>query len=312
MHPPNPRWFTLLLASTGALLLAGIAALSQDQPPPALAHFHHVHLNSTDPQAAIDFYAKHFDCEKAKFAGTLDAIWAQKSWLLFNKVSEPPKSEITSTIWHIGWGAENVPETYQKQLDMGAKFETPITDISDIGGNKDAKGKGLFYFAYVDGPDHQLIELNTANHHHFGHIHMLSKDPIAAGQWYIKEFGLVWRGRGEPSREPRMYNGFQIGPSMSLMMDNVNIIIFPWQYAQTQWPALWKDRTEFDSTKGHVADHIGFAVDNLDETVVRLKKDGVMVTDEPQAILGGKVKYAFIEGPDKIRIEVIEDHTAQP
>src|SRR5580700_10859686 len=115
----NPRWLSVLGASAGALLLAGLAALSQDQPPAPLAHFHHVHLNSTDPPAAIDFYTKHFDCEKAKFAGALDAVWAQKSWLLFNKVNEPPKSEITSTIWHIGWGAEKMPETYQKQLDLG-------------------------------------------------------------------------------------------------------------------------------------------------------------------------------------------------
>ena len=139
---------------------------------------------------------------------------------------------------------------------------------------------------------------------------MLSKDPIAAGEWYIKEFGLVQRGR-PPSREPRLYRGFQIGPSMSLMMDNVNIIIFPWEYAPKQWPELWKDRTEFESTKGHVTDHIGFSVDNLDQTLERLKKDGVKVTDEPRSIAGGKIKFAFIEGPDHVRIEVVEDHATK-
>jgi hypothetical protein len=30
------------------------------------------------------------------------------------------------------------------------------------------------------------------------------------------------------------------------------------------------------------------------------------VTDEHQVIFGGKLKYAFIEGPDKIRIEIVE------
>jgi hypothetical protein len=64
---------------------------------------------------------------------------------------------------------------------------------------------------------------------------MLSNDPIAAGEWYIKEFGLTTLSRGTPSREPRMYKGFQVGPSMSLMMDDVNIIIFPMEYAKTQW-----------------------------------------------------------------------------
>lgn len=285
------------------MLALGMSAFSQEQPP-QLAHFHHVHLNSTDPNAAIDFYTSHFESEKKTFAGAVPAVWAQKSWLLFNKVEQPPKSDITSAIWHIGWGAENMKEAYQKQLDSGAKFQTPITDISDIGGGT---AKDVFFYAYVAGPDGQLIELNTANHHHFGHIHLLSKDPVAAGEWYMKEFGLVRRGRGAPSREPHFYKEFQIGPSMSLMMDNVNLIIYPWQYAPKQWPDVWKNRTEFESTKGHVTDHIGFSVDNLDETIARLKKDGVKVTDEPKTILEGKLKVAFIEGPDKILIQLVEE-----
>ena len=281
----------------------GLVSVAQESPTGQLAHFHHVHLNVTDPAAAIDFYTSKFDAEKAKFAGLSDAVWAQKSWLLFSKVAVPPKFEVTSTIWHIGWGAENMKATYQKQLDMGTMFATPITDISDIGGGT---VQGVFFYAYVDGPDHQLIELNTANHHHFGHIHMLSKDPLAAGEWYVKEFGLSRPGRGAPSREPRFYRGYQIGPSMSLMMDNVNIIIFPMEYARNEWPDLWKDRTDLESTIGHTTDHIGFGVDNLEQTLERLKNDGVRVTDEPRSVAGGKVKFAFIEGPDHIRIELVE------
>lgn len=287
--------------AVGGSLQQPATAPAVPQAPTALAHFHHVHLNATDPGAAIAFYTSKFDCEKGRYNGAMDAVWAQKSWLLFSKVSHAPKVEITSTIWHIGWGAEDMKATYQKQLDSGTKFETPITDISDIGGGN---ATGLFYFAYVDGPDHQLIELNTANHHHFGHIHLLSKDPVGAGEWYIKEFGLVRRGAGTPSREPRFYRGFQVGPSMSLMMDNVNFIIFPMEYAKTQWPELWKDRTDFESTSGHVTDHIAFSVDSVDQTLDRLKKDGVKIL-EP-AHTSGTGKTAFIEGPDHIKIELVE------
>ncbi|HEX4593242.1 MAG TPA: VOC family protein [Bryobacteraceae bacterium] len=287
----------LLLAWFATAIFA--AQVSQTQ----LAHFHHVHLNVIDPVAAIDFYTLKFACERAKFAGLSDAVWTQNSWLLFNKAATPPKSEITSTIWHIGWGAEDMKATYQKHLDGGTKFATPITDISDIGLGS---AQGLFFYAYVDGPEHQLIELNTANHLNFGHIHMLSKDPIAAGEWYIKEFGLSTRGRGAPSREPRFYRGYQIGPSMSLMMDDVNLIIFPMEYAKKEWPDLWKDRTDLESTRGHTTDHIGFGVDHLDQTLERLRQDGVMVTDEPRSVAGGKVRFAFIEGPDHIRIELVE------
>jgi catechol 2,3-dioxygenase-like lactoylglutathione lyase family enzyme len=47
-------------------------------------------------------------------------------------------------------------------------------------------------------------------------------------------------------------------------------------------------------------------VDNLDETLARLKKDGVKITDEPRSVAGGKVRFAFIEGPDHVRIELVE------
>src|SRR5260221_6714611 len=136
------------LAFGSAALLTAIAALPQTQP---LAHFHHLHLNTTDPQSAIDFYTSKLESEKRKFAGTIDAVYAHKSWLLFTKVNTPPKSEITSGIWHMGWGGgDNMKETYQKQLVIGTKFATPITDISDQCDGKG--GNGRFFFAYIDAP----------------------------------------------------------------------------------------------------------------------------------------------------------------
>ncbi len=285
------------------LLLFARQSAAQESAETQSPHFHHVHLNVTDPQSAVDFYTSKFDSKKAKFLGMTDAVRAQKSWLLFTKV-DAPKSEITSTIWHIGWGAEDMKAVYQKQLDTGTHFATPITDISDIGGGN---AQGLFFYAYVDGPDHQLIELNTANHHRFGHIHLLSKDPVAAGEWYMKEFGLSRLNPRPPSREARFYRGYQIGPSISLMMDDVNVIIFPIEYARKEWPELWKNRSDLHTTRGHTTDHLGFSVGNLEQTLARLKNDGVRVTDPPRSVAEGKLKFAFIEGPDHIRIELVQE-----
>ena len=300
----------------GVVALAWLKVGAQTTPPanasqtptataPLLAaHFHHLHLNATDPKAAMDFYTSKFDCEKAKFAGVVDAVWAQKSWILFTKVNQPPVSDFTSTIWHFGWGAEDMKATYDKQVTSGTKFNTPITDISDIGGNTGAKGS--FYYAYVEGPDKSLIELNTARHHQLGHIHLFSADPVSAGEWYMKYFGAKGRDPKTASRAPRLYRDVQIGPSMSLMMDNMNIIIFPIEYPKKAYADQWKGRTDFESTKGHVVDHIGFSVDNLPEALTQLRKAGVTVTDDMRSVLGGKVKFAFIEGPDKMRIELVE------
>jgi len=282
------------VAQAFSLCLFSLSVLWAAEAPTAPAHFHHLHLNTTDPAKAIEFYTRTFDCEKARFAGILDAVWAQKSWLLFTKAAKPPPTEIISTIWHFGWGAEDMPDAYQKQLAKGTKFGTPITELFP-----------KFWFAYVDGPDHAIIELNTSANHSFGHLHLISEDAVSAGEWYQKHFGATWKNGKPPTREPRFIQEFQVGPNSSLMLDNVNIIIFPIEYARQAMPE-WKGRKAFESPKGRVVDHVGFSVENLAESLEKLRKDGVTVTDEIKSAAGGKIKYAFIEGPDKIRIELVE------
>src|SRR5437879_6439595 len=134
-----------------------------------------------DGSAGTSPHRSHQASEKREFAGAEGGVWANGSWLLFTKGDAPPESQITSPIWHMGWGGGgNMKETYQKQLDAGTKFHTPLTDISDQCDGKG--GNGRFLFAYIDAPDHALIELNTtaAGVTRFGHVHLLSNDPIAA------------------------------------------------------------------------------------------------------------------------------------
>jgi len=90
-------------------------------------------------------------------------------------------------------------------------------------------------------------------------------------------------------------------------MDNVNIIIYPIQYSRKAYAEHWKNgQTAISPTKGRVVDHIAFSVDNLAETIERLTKEGVKITDPVRTTEGGKLKHAFIEGPDYIRIELVE------
>jgi catechol 2,3-dioxygenase-like lactoylglutathione lyase family enzyme len=284
------------------LFTAVLAGWLAQQP---VAHFHHIHVNSVDPKASVKFYTSKFECEKGEFAG-IDGVWADKSWVLFKKAQAAPPHEITSAIWHMGWGAEDMQAEYATQIKSGTKFETPITDISDLAG----RSPGQFFFAYVDGPDHELIELNTANHHHFGHLHLLSDDPIAAGDWYSKHLGIQVRGR---QTKPQIYHfadrDFPVGPASFLQADHVSMIIYPVEYARAQWPDLWKGRKSFEPSRGRVIDHIGFSVDDLVSCLERLRSEGVNVLEGVRTIAGG-TKIAFIEGPDKVWIELVEQHEA--
>jgi hypothetical protein len=42
-----------------------------------------------------------------------------------------------------------------------------------------------------------------------------------------------------------------------------------------------------------------------------MRKDGVKVTAEPRGLTGG-VRSAFVEGPDQVAIELIQDATPRP
>ena len=286
--------FAHLRAAAGTLLFAGLVAAQQ-------VHFHHLHFNSVDPAAAIEFYTTHFNGEKAKFDGQ-DAVWTGKSWLLFNKVSRPPPHAIIASIYHLGWGERDIKAAYQHQLDIGTKFETPLGDLADLLG-RGTPGRG--YYAYVDGPDHALIEMNGSNTDHFQHIHLLSDDPVSAAAWYEKEFEIPHRGP-PPSREPAFNkHGLQVGPMVFLNIDSVLFAWFPTATAQGLYPDAWKGRTKLATNEGRVIDHFAFSVDSLDQTLARMKKDGVK-------ILSKHGRSAFILGPDNARIELVEGQAVKP
>jgi catechol 2,3-dioxygenase-like lactoylglutathione lyase family enzyme len=293
-----------LVLFAGVLTLAMGVQAQEIVPTPLNARFHHVHLNTTDPEAAIIFYTAKFKAERQKFAGIRDAVWTGDSWILFNKVDTPPPSDTISGIWHIGWGGEDMKAVYQKQLDSGTKFQTPLTDISGLTGG--AENSGQFFYAYVDGPDHALIELNTAKHHNFGHVHMFSADPIATGEWYVAHLGVKARFQ----KDVRTYRNTQNAPAAFITANHVSMIVYPLEYLQTSGYEPFKGRRELAPTRGRVIDHIGFAVDNLDEALAQMKAAGVKITAEP--VSRGQIKFAFIEGPDQVAIELIEDHSPQP
>lgn len=312
--------FLVSAAASGALTVAaaGLApgALAQPtpippQPEPLIkdAHWHHVHINTVDPAASIAYYLKHFDAKPGRFGGLTDAVWTQRSWILFTRVPERASTKLNTAIWHIGWGAPNPQAEFERQTRLGNTFFQPITDLSTgLGG-----APGRFYYMYVQSPDRTLIELNTAQTDDFGHLHMFSADPVAAGDWYIRTFGV--RGRlstPQTNREPRMsVTGLQVGPSSNINFDNVNMIIYPMQYAQKAYPQDWEGVSELQSTRGNVNDHIGVSVPNLDEALTKLRAQGVRVLAEPR-VINPQLRYAFIEGPDRMAIELIEDRTEHP
>jgi 4-hydroxyphenylpyruvate dioxygenase-like putative hemolysin len=92
--------------------------------------------------------------------------------------------------------------------------------------------------------------------------------------------------------------------------NHVSMIVYPQEYLVTSGYAPFKGRKDLAPTRGRVIDHIGFAVDDLDAAIAHMRATGVKVTAEP--VVRGPIKFAFIEGPDQVAIELIEDKSPQP
>ena len=98
-----------------SLVVALTALAAHAQEPPAKVeplHFHHVHLNSTNPAAAAEYYTKPFaqSATKTTFNG-FEAVKTGNVYLLFTKVASTPQNELTgpqTSVWHFGW---NTPDS---------------------------------------------------------------------------------------------------------------------------------------------------------------------------------------------------------
>ena len=147
--------------------------------------FHHLHLNSVDPDAAIAFYTRQFPTGSKGSWGGFPALRTPNNvMVLFDRVDEPPTSEPQSAIWHFGWhvtDSRRCLETYKTRpevelLPLYTSEEGASVLISGdtwpgqggvLGLTKaqiaEARQKGLGPaggggFAYMKGPDDALVE----------------------------------------------------------------------------------------------------------------------------------------------------------
>jgi catechol 2,3-dioxygenase-like lactoylglutathione lyase family enzyme len=299
--------------------------------------FHHLHLNSVDPDAAIEWYTRQFPCTAKSEWGGHKALRSDNNVLiLFSKVDKPAPQEPQSAIWHFGWHVTDsraTVETWKHRPEVKLmplyKEETggEIFVSSDTWPNignalgltkaQIAEAKACHAeptrvggFAYMEGPDNALFEI-AGNHgqERFNHVHMWQEDPFCALIWYQKHLNAPLR----PG-----YDGTDLTEETCKVPRG----------AERTWPALKQEgmfRTpragvEFGdvsmmwyanqgdkplvSPLGQLQDHIGLSVGDLDSWIDKLKGEGVTFLDGPYRL--GDTRAVMIEGPSKEALELVE------
>jgi len=328
-----------LIARIAVIIAAAGVAAPRAQDAPAKVeplHFHHMHLNSTDPKTAAAYYPKPFAVSAiATTFNGFDAVKTGNVYILFTKVPVTPQNELTgpqTSVWHFGWNTPNSRQYNEKFRTMGLTIaqmwdaaDGKLVDMSSdtlpglptqeqilemrAKGTQPTREGG---FGYLRGPDGAMIEnAQAGTTERFNHVHMYHEHPRCAMEWYVTHLGArmpAGRGGAAPAEAP--------GGDCHTKT-----------YAPPTWPSFAKTGfvrdpaggVNFDdisisirpwpggglvSTRGKIYDHWALSTADLDATVARLKRENVKFLEEIHP--WGSSRAAMIEGPDRIAIELVE------
>ena len=298
--------------------------------------FHHLHLNSTNPDAAIDFYTRQFPSTTKGSWGGFSALKSPNDvMVLFTRVKAPPMSEPQSAIWHFGWHvteARHSLETYKTRSEVellplyttdeggsvlissdtwpsiGNVLGLTKAQIAEAKANsvRPAGGGG---FAYMRGPDDALVEY-AGNHptERFNHVHLYQEDPIGALDWYQKHLNAPMRPGYAPTPigpDGRVARGTdRTWPALNRegMFRSPRAGV-EFGDVSMMWYANQGDRP-LASSRGQLQDHIALSVTDLDAWIDKLRGERVTFLEEPYQL--GDARAVMIEGPSREALELVE------
>lgn len=299
--------------------------------------FHHLHLRSIDPTAAISFYTRQFPSSSSGSWGGMPALLcANDVMILFDQVGTPPSSMPQSAIWHFGWHVTNCRATVAdfearaevKMLPLYTGIDDESVSLSsdtwfrsgDLLGVTQAQiaqfraaktpppgGPG---FAYFQGPDQALFEI-AGDHpqERFNHVHMWQEDPLCAQLWYQKHFGV-------PSRAS--FGDVEVGEATCKVPRSTDRT-FPALNRQGMYRAprggvtfgdidvMWyanQADVALESSLGQLQDHIALSVADLDAWIAKLRGDGVTFSSDVYPL--GDTRAVMIEGPSREALELVQ------
>jgi hypothetical protein len=300
--------------------------------------FHHLHLNSVDPDAAVAFYIEHFPTSAKTSWGGFPALAAPNDVLvLFTKVPAAPPTSPQTAIWHFGWHVTDTRkslDTYtgRKHLKLLPLYTTDeggsVFISSDTwpgtggvpGRTKaqiaEAKAHGIQParsggFGYMQGPDDALVEY-AGNHpaERFNHVHMFHDDPFCAQLWYQKHLNApVFAGRTSPTGMTETTCQVPRGPERSWpALERQGMFRAPSAavvFGDVALPCYMRqDDRPLASSRGHLYDHIALSVGDLDAWVGKLRGEGIRFLEEPYRL--GDTRAVMIEGPSREALELVE------
>lgn len=250
-----------ILAIAIGMLMVSTAVRAADMP------YDHVHLSTTDPAAAVQWYETHMGGENV---GRTDRVRFGTTVVIFYKREAGFEGSVGSAVDHIGFSFTDLAAKMTGYREAGVKI---VADMKSV--------PGKFKYAFVEDPWGTKIEvMEDTETLGFHHIHLRGPEPKKILDWYENAFG------GERTK----YKG---------MLDAIN-------YGGV-WLLAQGAREPMAPTQDRAIDHLGWGVHDMEADAAALKSKGVKFTMEPRPFNPEiAIAIAFVEGPGGVRIELVQ------
>jgi predicted enzyme related to lactoylglutathione lyase len=224
----------------------------------------HVHLYVPDPEQTLAWYMKHFGGERTKN----------------NRPDSPDLLLFDKTVFRFTKSTDAKPDDGSVLDRVGFTVDDVDAKAAEVAADGGKLLQRINTVAFLQDPWGGKIEIlhpdGVASKKLFL-IGFRSTDPAALEKWVGDTFG------GTPDKLFGRVDGIKYGD---------------------MWLIFQKNETETAPSRGHMLDHIGWAVPDTNAAIASAKPRGYKVTIEPRSV--PPMTIAFIEGPNGFAVELTQ------
>jgi hypothetical protein len=251
------RWQVLAVSGVAIALAAFTleSTAQRDRAPESASasglpapRYHHLHLNSVDPQRSIAWYANYWPSGTRATVAGLPAFAGDDLYLLYTKVDRPAPGAFDrnrhmsvpqSSFWTFGSSVTDPAGLVARLTAIDPKafaflpvFAHPadrtgvirsalapngdeLLTVAQLEARarqpvaRDARSPRRQDFGYLLDPDGMLVEFNSSQSDHFWrHNHFWRERPLCAANWYAEHLGMELG----PARDPKTGETWPSGP----------------------------------------------------------------------------------------------------
>jgi catechol 2,3-dioxygenase-like lactoylglutathione lyase family enzyme len=257
------------------------ACTARDVSGAAGVHFHHVHFNTVDPNADLEFYEKYFGSKPVDFCSggghTTKATKTERGWFLYTKVASPPDPRLNTYLEHIGWIHPDPNAELMRLTQLGApKYPVGRAQCESAFAGQMACNNYWFYLQAPSGARVEVAKGPGPATMGFGHVHL------------IMGVDFPW------------FETVTNGALTNKVIDMVN-------HTDVALEESTLDMEMVVETRGKPIDHLGYSTIDLDAEKERILAAGIQLAEDISFKPEFGFRSFFLKSSKGIWIEIVED-----